>query len=294
MFSQPALILALAAAAATTVSAESPLHHVAQKRALVEARQQTLTASATAGPGLSTVTASATATGSGSWYDNGCGDALLSVYDSLPTAPPGLIEGLPVDANRCAALSVPGTLTSLYSSYSSDVVSWVSVHGSEISSALGHCSGYVVPGGSDDPCFGLSAGGATASATAAGSAATSSMLFSGDGSGPIIGGSSTSALSGLPTLTHSPVSSAPESFTSGDPRATATEPYLIIGSGGVVSTVTPPGFSTSTSTSTNTTAGASSSTTSTTRVSTAMGTRETGLVGVVVAAAGFLGVVAAL
>lgn len=69
-----------------------------------------------------------------------CLSALQSVYVSLPTPPPQLIEyALTATITDPCNLQVPATLSPVVSSYQSSVFSWLGQNGAAVSSALSQC-----------------------------------------------------------------------------------------------------------------------------------------------------------
>jgi hypothetical protein len=107
-----------------------------------------------------------------------CASVALSLVNTLPTPPPALesiVESNTKETAVCA-VSVPASLGSEYSSYSSELMSWYSGHSSAIS-ALESCPGVstianVIPvctqGGSAVPT--ATGAGATAASTSKGAA----------------------------------------------------------------------------------------------------------------------------
>jgi len=169
MFSKSAFI----AAVAVTVSAEIlPLPgHLALKRELL-ARQT--------GPSPQ-MTAVPTAT-MGDDGDAQCMNALLSIYSELPTPPADLMsyEMTATDTDHCSP-SVPDSMTSDFSSYSSVIMSFYTQHSADISSALSACPQYSSYTSGFPVCTG-SGSGTSASATAkSGTNGTAAGTASGTG-----------------------------------------------------------------------------------------------------------------
>ncbi|KAF5027419.1 hypothetical protein F66182_496 [Fusarium sp. NRRL 66182] len=69
-----------------------------------------------------------------------CQEAILEVYQSLPTPPPAIVEDLTENPQTDACdFSVPASLSKDYASYSADIVSWYGENADQISSALEEC-----------------------------------------------------------------------------------------------------------------------------------------------------------
>ncbi|KAL6851375.1 hypothetical protein ACO1O0_008503 [Amphichorda felina] len=68
-----------------------------------------------------------------------CTSALKGLVDTLPTPPPDLITAFGGGQNDPCTATVPDTLSSDFSSYSSEVGSWFTQHSQSISSALSKC-----------------------------------------------------------------------------------------------------------------------------------------------------------
>ncbi|KAK3352539.1 hypothetical protein B0T25DRAFT_542207 [Lasiosphaeria hispida] len=72
-----------------------------------------------------------------------CLGALLSVYSTIPTPPPSLIDfGESASLVNPCSFTVPASLSSDFEKYESEMSSWASVNGPQISSALGECPEY--------------------------------------------------------------------------------------------------------------------------------------------------------
>ncbi|KAK3318154.1 hypothetical protein B0H66DRAFT_226433 [Apodospora peruviana] len=95
-----------------------------------------------------------------------CLEPLLSAYSSLPTAPPELSSISIVDA---CDVTIPPAVAPVYSSYSSEVVSWFGEHSSAIFSALSQCPMYssFIDQGGIDVCTSVLVGGAGGGSTPA-------------------------------------------------------------------------------------------------------------------------------
>ncbi|KAJ9137768.1 hypothetical protein NKR19_g8101 [Coniochaeta hoffmannii] len=121
------LLLALAATGATA-SYHNAIHPgaLAAKRDLSARQTQT----------DDDPTATATDTASG----DDCLDGLMSIYSSLPTPPPEILswEESATFTDPCS-VSVPASLSSAFSSYEDEALSWYTQHSSEIFAALSQC-----------------------------------------------------------------------------------------------------------------------------------------------------------
>ncbi|KAB5513086.1 hypothetical protein GE09DRAFT_637596 [Coniochaeta sp. 2T2.1] len=83
-----------------------------------------------------------------------CISDLMSVYSSLPTPPPEILswEESNTIADPCS-ITVPASLSSAFSSYESQALSWFSEHSDALEDALSNCPLYssLVPGDGDAP-----------------------------------------------------------------------------------------------------------------------------------------------
>ncbi|KAM7197228.1 infection structure specific protein [Rhypophila sp. PSN 637] len=149
----------LIAAAATVVSAELFPGHQQVKRVL-EARQ----------------------TGGG---DGGaiptCIRPLVSLYSSLPTPPPEVVNLTP-PTDPCAPFTPPPSAAAPYSSFSSEVVSWWGEHSSDIISALSSCPQVTALPGAGDAISSIE--GAICTSTRAGGDDDDSSSTGTESSGP--------------------------------------------------------------------------------------------------------------
>lgn len=112
----------LAAAATVGALEDDPMIHPQMKRTLVETRQTDVEKAFTNLPNLSP----------------SCTSALKSVYGTLPTPPANLLTAVGGGHNPCS-ITVPASLHSEYTSYSSEIGSWYSHNSHGLSSALSHC-----------------------------------------------------------------------------------------------------------------------------------------------------------
>ena len=67
-----------------------------------------------------------------------CTSAIKDLVKTLPTPPPKLVTGIGVGNDPCHT-AIPDTLTSDYTSYSSEIGSWFTQHSQSVSSALSKC-----------------------------------------------------------------------------------------------------------------------------------------------------------
>ena len=78
-------------------------------------------------------------TGSDPLAGAACASDLLSIAGSLPTPPAALLTGDFATVTDPCSYSVPTSLASEFSSYSSELISWVSAIEPQVSSALAKC-----------------------------------------------------------------------------------------------------------------------------------------------------------
>ncbi|RKU48849.1 hypothetical protein DL546_007655 [Coniochaeta pulveracea] len=199
-------------------------------------------------------------TGSGSAKD--CASAILSVVTSVPSPPPEYLSwAATVSVTDPCHFSIPSSLSSAFKSYESEAVSWYSAHSSELSSALSQCPQY--------------------SSVASGGAIPTNFCTGGGGGAGLT--SSDAGTSGTMTT------------EAGTETTGSAETTVAAGSSGAAGTTG--GAETTGASGSKTSSGASGSKTSSASSTSATpnaGHRENGLVGAVVAAVGFVGVVAAL
>lgn len=253
MFAQ-SLLLALAAATAVTANHHAPLHpgHLAAKRELSARQTQT-----------DDDTSAATS----------CLDGLMSIYSTLPTAPPEIVswEEANTITDPCS-ISIPASISSAFSAYETAAVSWYSAHSSDLFAALSQCPELSsIAGGADTPsvCTGAAGGAAT------GSPAQTTG-----------GGDDATASTGAAAAQTTTDAAGNASTTTTKAAGTTTD------AAGKVSTITTKAAGTTTKAAGTGSAASSAGAAST--KSTNAGPRETAFVGAAVAAAGFLGVIAAL
>ncbi|KAB5555090.1 infection structure specific protein [Coniochaeta sp. 2T2.1] len=83
-----------------------------------------------------------------------CISDLMSIYSSLPTPPPEIFswEEANTITDPCS-ITIPASLSSAFSSYESEALSWFSEHSAEIEDALSDCPLYssLAPGDGDAP-----------------------------------------------------------------------------------------------------------------------------------------------
>lgn len=184
------VIVAALAASAAAFDPDEALAHPQMKRALLEPRQTGLGGAL---GGLSDLSPS-------------CTSALLGLYTSLPTPPANLGQALRGNGgggggngggggggnNPCSA-NLPSSLSSDFSSYSSDVRSWFDDNSAEVSSVFSSCSQIsryesLLPVCVSSFIGGAAAGGNSASATA--TATTTDTSSGGSGASSSSTGSS--------------------------------------------------------------------------------------------------------
>lgn len=164
------------AALAASVSASANLFpgHQAIRRDLLLARQ--------------TESSAPTAT-SGGLSDAECQATLLSIATELPVPSGDLLEWeqSQTDTDPCSVTDVPSSLSSQYTSYTNDVLSWYAESSSELFSAFSACPQYAGAVSEVAVCT----SGLSADATATGSASGTAASATGTGSGASATGSST-------------------------------------------------------------------------------------------------------
>lgn len=137
------------------------------------------------------IAARQTQTDDGSGVATACLDGLMSIYSSLPTPPPQLVdwEETASITDPCS-ITIPASVSAAFSSYESEALSWYTQHSSEIFSALSQCPQYssVAAGGGGAPAVctghagGAGVGGGSATTTGGGDDTTTSTDAAGKAS----------------------------------------------------------------------------------------------------------------
>jgi hypothetical protein len=153
-----------------------------------------------------------------------CASDLLSIAASIPTPPAALLEGEFATITDPCSYSVPTSIASDYSAYSSELLSWASVNEPKLSSALAKCPELAAPiaeasnsllCSTSPPVLG---GGATAPAPTGSAGGSGSGSGSGSGAGG--SGSTPTGGSGSTPTGGSGSNAGGNTSTAGGPRET--------------------------------------------------------------------------